>query len=143
MSPSHACRSSGRSHSFPPFCLSNSQARRIGRATPSCGVTRSMDAQGYAVNTSPFHSSIRNLPDEAEVGPASILDCGVGTSVREWPTYFNLSYYDRTGDHTVYCTMFSLQICFLLCEKSMRQKPPPRVPITFRGSRSPCTIPIR
>src|SRR6266849_7871376 len=43
---------------------------------------------------------------------------------------------------TMYYTMFSLQVCFLLCEKSIRQSPPPGACITFRGSRSPCTIPI-
>ncbi len=43
---------------------------------------------------------------------------------------------------TIYCTMYSLQICFLLCEKSMRQNPPPGARITFRGSRSSCSIPI-
>ena len=38
----------------------------------------------------------------------------------EWPTYsiFNVSYY-------CYCTMFSLQICFLLSGKSISRNPPP------------------
>src|SRR5260370_12235615 len=42
------------------------------------------------------------------------------------------------GQVIIYCTMFSLQICFLLSEKSMRRNPPPGARITFQGSRSPC-----
>ena len=41
-----------------------------------------------------------------------------------------------------YHTLLSLQICFLLSEKSMRRNPPPWTRTTFRGSRSPCIIPI-
>ena len=61
----------------------------------------------------------------------------------ESATYFIVSYYERTSDHILYCTMFSLQVCFLLSEKSIRQSLPPSARITSRGSRSPCTIPIQ
>ena len=42
----------------------------------------------------------------------------------------------------IFCTMFSLQICFLLSVKSMRRNPPPGARITFQGSTSPCMTPI-
>ena len=41
----------------------------------------------------------------------------------------------------IYCTLHSLQMHFLLSEKSMRQNPHPWTHTTFQGLRSPCIMP--
>ena len=48
-------------------------------------------------------------------------------------TLIKLNVSNQETEVVIYCT--SLHVCFLLSEKSMRQKPPPRARAIFRGSR--------
>jgi hypothetical protein len=109
-----------------------------------------------AIHTTPFHPSIAIYGIRVNGNVVSTITItSLVVSVIQNKSCLELQRNDESADGrpismsatmreqaTIYCTVFSLQVCFLLSEKSIRQNPPPSVRITFRGSRSQCTIPI-
>ena len=93
-----------------------------------------------------FHPTIANPWDEVEQDAGSIMTFVMSLirnklhfRLQGGPISMSATMRERA---IIFCTMFSLQICFLLSVKSMRRNPPPGARITFRGSTSPCMTPI-
>ena len=142
------CSSTIRIH----FFLISSLALQAATASSQLLVRAKAKAK-HAINTiSPYN---RKFTGEVEQDAVSVMTLVV-------PLIRNKSHFRLQGDvdsvnlkgrpilmsatmreqAVIDCTMFSLQICFLLSEKSMRRNPPPGARIIFRGSTSPCAIRI-